>query len=295
MSKSQKVAILMVLAIICAAVSGFGIYKYCNSTKGVIYVFNNDYHAGEKITAEMFSPLKVDATIIDNGKKAGLSTYYITGEEFKKVVSSNEYLLNDVSKEQPLTFNDLALSSGTSIERSLSGDMMAVTIPISGAAAVTDDLRVGSIVNIYSTSAAKTELLFENMKIIARNREGAVSSVTFETDPSDTLALINAANNYKLYFALAQPVSDDKKPAGGIEQTGEDNPQQTEDNSQASVSATDSSPADSSQSSQNQTTISALTDGVQSFPDITSSASDDTSSDRNTTDTESNATDEQTE
>jgi hypothetical protein len=196
MTKSKKVFFLLVLALICAIISGVAIYSYCNASKGFVYVFNSDYKAGTKITSDMFKSIKVDNIIIDNGKKSSLDTYYITGDDFKKVVSSNEYLLNDVSTNQPLTFTDLAYTSGTSIERSLSGDNMAVTIPISGSAAVTDDLRVGSIVNIYSTSSSKTELLFENMKVIARNDGDSLSSVTFETDFDDTLALINAANNY---------------------------------------------------------------------------------------------------
>ena len=94
---------------------------------------------------------------------------------------------------------------------------MAVTVPISGSAAVTDKLRVGSIVNIYKTDAAETRLIFENMKIISRNDGDNISYVTFETSPDDTLDLINAVNNFHLYFALTQPVTDESAHSGYVE------------------------------------------------------------------------------
>lgn len=216
MSKTHKVLILLLLAVICAVVAGFSIYSYCNASKGFIYAFKNDYPAGTKISKDMFYSIKVDDTIITSGQKAGLETYYITGESFEKVIKGNEYLLNDVIKNQPLTFVDLALTSGTSIERSLSGDYMAVTIPISGSAAVTDKLRVGSVVNIFKTDSYETRLIFENMKVIARNKGDNLSSVTFEVTPDDTLDLINAANNYRLYFALAKPVLDENAHSGYV-------------------------------------------------------------------------------
>lgn len=217
MSKTYKVVILIILAAICAVISGISIYVYCNSTKGFIYVFNDNYSAGTKISKDMFYSIKVDDSIIKSGQNAGLDTYYITAENFEKAVKGNEYLLNDVIKDQPFTFVDLAFSSGTSIERSLSGDNMAVTVPISGSAAVTDKLRVGSIVNIYKTDAAETRLIFENMKIISRNDGDNISYVTFETSPDDTLDLINAVNNFHLYFALTQPVTDESAHSGYVE------------------------------------------------------------------------------
>lgn len=216
MSKSRKITILMILAIISAIVTGTLIFKYCNSTKGFIYVFNDDYKAGTRIEKSMLSPMKVDDQIIKTGQKGSLETYYITGENYAKVIERNEYLLNDVSKNQPLTLVDLAMTSGSSIERSLSGNGMAVTIPISGTAAVTDELRVGSVVNIYSSDASGTKLLFENMRIIARNDDKSVSKVTFETSPDDTLDLINAANNKKLYFSLVSPVLDENAHSGYV-------------------------------------------------------------------------------
>lgn len=217
MSKTHKVVILLVLAAICSIIAGVSIYTYLNSTKGFIYCFKADYSAGSKITKDMFYSIKVDDKIIKSGQKAGLETYYITSDNFEKVVNNNEYLLNDVIKDKPLTFTDLALTSGTSIERTLSDGNMAVTIPISGAAAVTDKLRVGSIVNIYKSDAAETRLIFENMKIIAKNEGKSISTVTFETSPDDTLDLINAANNYRLYFSLAQPVLDEDAHTGYVD------------------------------------------------------------------------------
>lgn len=217
MSKTHKVVILLLLAAICAVISGFLIYTYCNSSKGFIYVFNKDYPAGTRITKDMFYSIKVDSSIIENGKKSGLETYYITDENFNKALETNEYLLNDVIKDQPLTFVNLAFSSGTSIERSLSSNTLAVTVPISGSAAVTDKLRVGSVVNIYKSDEAETRLIFENMKIIARNSGDNIDTVTFETNEDDTLDLINAVNNYKLYFALSQPILDENAHVGYVE------------------------------------------------------------------------------
>ena len=229
MTKSRKILILLVLAFISAIVSGYLIYTYCNSTKGFIYVYNDNYKAGTKIEKNMFSAMKVDDQIIKTGQKGSLDTYYITGEHFSKVCKGNEYLLDDVVKDQPLTFVDLALTSGTSIERSLSGNGMAVTIPISGTAAVTDDLRVGSVVNIYTSDASGTKLIFENMRIIARNDDKTISKVTFETSPDDTLDLINAANNKRLYFSLVSPVVDENAHTGYVVSKDDDSSSNTSD------------------------------------------------------------------
>lgn len=219
MSKTMKVAILLVLSLICAALAALGVYMYLKGQKAFIYVFNDNYSAGTKITKDMFTSLKVDDQIILAGQKGGLATYYITGENFEKTLAGNEYLLNDVVKNQPLTFTDLALTSSTAIERKLDGNTYAVTIPISGTAAVTNKLRVGSIVNIYKTDATETRLLFENMRIEATNSDKEISTVTFITGPDDTINLINASNNYKLYFALTTPVSDKNAHSGYVAST----------------------------------------------------------------------------
>lgn len=218
MSKTVKVVILLLMAVVCAAASGIAVYYYCNSTKGFIYVFNSDYKAGTKITKDMFSSMKVDDEIIQSGQKSGIGTYYITGDNFTKVTNGNEYLIDDVSKNQPLTFNNLAFTSASAIERSLSSGTVAVTIPIGGAAAVTNDIRVGSIVNIYTVGTDATKLVFENMRIIARNEDASVAMVTFAAEPNDAIKLINIANNNRLYFSLAQPITDENKHSGYVEQ-----------------------------------------------------------------------------
>lgn len=208
MSKNKKVVFLLIMAIIFSMAASFGVYKYCESQKGIVYIFNANYSAGEKINKEMFTGIKVDEQIINAGKSGTIASYYITGEDFEKVINANEYLLNDVSKGEAFVFTDLAVTSGNAIERKLTNGEVAVTIPISGVALVTDDLRVGSTVNVYITNSTSTELVFENMKIAALTKKnGNISNVTFLLSENDATQMIHIANNNTLYFGLVLPNS----------------------------------------------------------------------------------------
>lgn len=208
MSKNKKAAILLILAVVFAFVAACGVYWYCESSKGIVYIFNDSYSAGTQITKDMFLGIKVDEKIINAGKTADIDSYYITGEDYAKVVAGTEYLLNDVSKGKAFVFTDLAVTSGNAIERKLEDGQVAVTIPISGVAAVTDDLRVGSVVNIFTTSAEETSLAFSEMKIASLTKNGdSISSVTFLLRPEESSRLIHIANNETLYFGLMSPTT----------------------------------------------------------------------------------------
>lgn len=70
MSKGKKIMIVILLAVIFAAISGYALYVYLTPLKTTIYVYNGDYSAGTTITANMLTPISVDNNIVINGKQA---------------------------------------------------------------------------------------------------------------------------------------------------------------------------------------------------------------------------------
>lgn len=202
-SKNKKIALLLVIAVIFCAAACFAVYTYCTPKKAIIYVFNNAYEAGTQIQSSMFTSIEVDSSIVVAGRKAPINEQYVTSANFNSVIQSGDSLLNSVHKGQALTLSTLSVSSGSAIEMNMKSTAIAVTIPVSNITGVTPSLRVGSRVNIYSSSDSKTELILQNMRIINVNKsDGELVSVTIETTNEESLKLIHAATYTKLYLGL---------------------------------------------------------------------------------------------
>lgn len=203
LTKSGKIVLLLFLAALLAIVAGVCIYKYCNSQKEFLYVFNNNYSAGTRITQNMFTSVEVDKVITENGKAGLANDRYVTAENLNKLINSNSYLLYDVKVGQAFTYAMTTNLGKTSIEYALGEDMIAVTIPINSISGVTSELRAGNLVNIYSSSNGSTNLVLNKMKIIAVDKnEGELSSVTFECTDTQAQSLIYAQTYSTIYFGL---------------------------------------------------------------------------------------------
>jgi len=203
MSKGKKIMIVIFLAIIFAAIAGYALYVYLTPLKTTIYVYNGDYVAGTTISANMLTPISVDNTIVVNGKQAKASEQYVTASTVNSVVNSGDSLLVNVYKGQALTLADLSVASGTAIEKNMRTDAIAVTINLNSTTGVTNGLRIGSRVNVYSTLDGVTTLLLENMRIVTVNKNnGVLSSVTFECTQEEAVKIIYATQNTSVQLGL---------------------------------------------------------------------------------------------
>lgn len=207
MSKGKKILIVVFFALIFAFVAGFAIYQYCTPLKTTVYVYNNDYEAGQTITSSMFTPIQVDSSIVINGRNASTNEQYITATEITSILNSGDSLLNNVYKGQTFTKSDLSVASGTAIERNMRSDAIAVTIAINNTNGVTSGLREGSRVNVYTSLDGMTSLFLENMKIIKVNKNsGSLSSVTLECTQEEAVKIIYAQEFTSVYFGLVDTV-----------------------------------------------------------------------------------------
>lgn len=203
MSKGKKIMIVIFLAIIFAAIAGYALYVYLTPLKTTIYVYNGDYVAGTTISANMLTPISVDNTIVVNGQQAKASEQYVTASTVNSVVNSGDSLLVNVYKGQALTLADLSVASGTAIEKNMRTDAIAVTINLNSTTGVTNGLRIGSRVNVYSTLDGVTTLLLENMRIVTVNKNnGALYSVTFECTQEEAVKIIYATQNTSVQLGL---------------------------------------------------------------------------------------------
>lgn len=217
MSKGKKIVVVAFFALLCALIAVWSVYTYCSPKKETIYVFNNDYNAGKTLTADMLTPIQVDSSIVVNGRRAGVNEQYVTEKEINDYIYAGNYLFTGVHTGQALTPTSLSIASGSAVERNMSSDLIAVTIPISSTTGVTSDLRVGCRVNIYASLDGITTLLLENMSVIKVNKsEGQLVSVTLDCNQEQAIKAINATEYYSVYFGLVSPT--DYKPVGeGVE------------------------------------------------------------------------------
>lgn len=206
MAKNRKYIWILVAAIVVAVIGGVSLYLFLVPQKTTVYVFNDNYKAGEALSEEMLTPIQADSKIVVAGKKADTSSRFITGTDISAVLNAGDSLRMDVSEGMPLTLSILSVTGGSTVEMNMDPSKVAVTIPVTNITGVTNDLKEGSRVNIYTTGGDTmgTTLLFQNMRVLSVNRDssGIMNSATIEVTVDESLKLIYAANYSAIYLGL---------------------------------------------------------------------------------------------
>ena len=218
-AKNKKIMLILVAAILAAAASGFALYLYLMPQKTTIYVFRDNYKAGEAVTDAILTPMQVDARIVLAGRTTDTSDRFVTGANRAQYVDKRSNALRmDVAKGMPLTISMLSVDGGSYIEMNMDEKKVAVTVPINSISGVTGDLKAGSRINVYASnykSDNSTTLIFENMRVLSvSGDDGSISAATLEVTPKESLKLIEAANHSSLYFGLVN--------GSGYQATGEE-------------------------------------------------------------------------
>lgn len=203
--KNKKIIIILVVAIAVAILGGVSLWFYLVPQKTTVYVFKENYKAGEVVTGEMLTPIQADSSIVVAGKNADTSSRFVTGQDIDEVLKTGDSLRMDVSAGMPLTISLLSVNGGSSVEMNMDPSKIAITIPVNSITGITNDLKDGSRVNIYAgTSEGGTALMFQNMRVltVAKDSNGTLSSATIEVDKNQSLKLVYAASNTTIYLGL---------------------------------------------------------------------------------------------
>lgn len=203
--KNRKILAILIVAFVIAFIGGVATYMYLAPQKTTVYVFKDNYEAGEVISEDMLTAIQCDSNIIVAGNNAATSSRFVTGKDIDAVLKTGDSLRMDVAAGMPLTISLLSVNGGSSVEMQMDPSKIAVTVPLTSITGVTPDLKAGSKVNIYATSGGNgTVLLFQNMRVlnVQNDNDGNLSSATIETDATQSLKLIYAVQNSSVYFGL---------------------------------------------------------------------------------------------
>lgn len=204
--KKKTITLLLLLFAVLAIAAGVMTKNYLSPQKTTVYMFNGDYEAGTQLSENMLTPVQCDAGIVVAGKNTSASECFVTGDNIVSVISSGEYLRIDVSDGMPLTFSMLSLYGGSDIEMMMDPNKVAVSIPVNAISGVTNDLKVGSRVNIYATgiNTDGITLTLQAMKVLSvvNDANGNICGVTIEADVNESLKLVYAANYTTIYLGL---------------------------------------------------------------------------------------------
>lgn len=204
---NRLTAFFIIIGLIAILVAGYFTYTYLDAMKTTVYVFNGDYAAGTVIDKDMLSTMQVDTKIVANAKEGDVSMQYVTKSGLETVLQSGDALLVDVKKGTTLMPWLLTANGGGAVQNNLTGNMVAITIPVNNYSGVTNDLRIGSKLNIYSTSSydtSRTYLLLENMQVIGTQttNDATLNAITFACTPEQALKLLHANTFEQIYCGL---------------------------------------------------------------------------------------------
>ena len=203
MSKNKIITTLIACAVICSALAGFLIYRFLSPQRGTIFVFNGSYDVGEQITADMLTPMQVDVNMTIAGRNDKVDSTFVTPEKYADVVRSGDSLRMAVSEGMPLTTAMLSVQGGSTVEMNMRTDAIAITVPVDRFAGVTNDLKEGAKVNVYSTQDNVTVLIQQNKRVLeVFKEEGAIVGVSLEEDIQESMELVSAMAAGRVYLGL---------------------------------------------------------------------------------------------
>lgn len=219
-SKNRKILIVLVVAILFAALAGFGVYRILTPQRTTVYVFNNDYTAGTQVTSDMLTPVEVDSKIVIASDSQSTGDIVITDKDYDSVLVSAGVLRNDVKAGNIFTSSMLSTTGGNQIEMVMKKDAVAITIGVTNVTGVTSGLQYGSHVNVYANYENETVLLLQNIKVLSVTYENSnVSTVTLEVDNRQSMELVHAYTFGSVHLGLVDFTGYQKADDNGLAYT----------------------------------------------------------------------------
>ncbi len=201
--KNRIIIILLVCAIACTILAGFMVWNYMTPSRSTIYVFNGDYASGTAVTADILTPIQMDSTVIANGASDSVENHMVTGSEYSEIIHAGEYLRMDVTEGMPLTSGMLSVQGGSTLEANMTSDSIAVSFSVDQFSGVTNELKTGSRVNIYSVINSEVRLIQQNKRILeVFENDGSIQGVSVEESVYESMELIYAIKCGSIYLGL---------------------------------------------------------------------------------------------
>lgn len=203
MKKNKIIAAFAIVAIVLTILTCYLIYHYLSPNRGTIYVFKSNYPAGTQLTKDMLAPVQVDSTITVAGGRGKIEDQFVTPSQYQQYTTSGDSLRMDVAAGMPLTPSMLSQIGGSSVEMNMQPSSVAVTISVDAITGVTNELKPGSRVNIYTAMDSGIRLILQNMRILATYYSGdSLYGVSVETTKEESMQLIYAASYGSIYLGL---------------------------------------------------------------------------------------------
>lgn len=204
-NKSRSIFIILAVGLLLCIAAGAAVYMYLTPQKTVTYQFNDDYEAGTVITADMLTPVTVDANILSGAAKASTEDVFITNQTVGDALSNA--LRMDVSDGMPLTRSMFSATGGTSVEMAMDSANVAVPIDVSSGSGVSEDIQKNTHVNLYATGwggTSGTTLLFQDLTVLKTETDenGNTDMITVEVTPEQSLKLVNAISSCAIYIGI---------------------------------------------------------------------------------------------
>lgn len=202
-TKNKKIILLILLAVLFASISAFGIYQILTPQRSTVYLFNNNYAAGTRVTRAMLTAVEVDSNLVVNSSSVSVGDYLVTADNLDAVLNTAGVLRADVRMGNILVSSMLSTTGGTRVEMAMGPDKVAVTIGANNITSVTAELAQGCRVNVYANYNENTVLILQSMRVLSVAYEnGYVSGVTLECSVADSLRLVHAYTYGSIHLGL---------------------------------------------------------------------------------------------
>lgn len=208
MTKNKKILIVITLALVCAITAGVMIAVFLSPERTTVYAFKDNYSAGTPITADILTPVQVDSKVVAAGTSTNTSAFFITYENYSRIVKVGDVLKSDVGKGTIFMSAQIASQGGSEIEVRMDPTAIAVTIPANSVTGVSNSLSAEARVNVYVTyNSGGTYLLLENIRVLAVDKgDGSLAAVTLELNHDQAVLTINAINTGSINLGLVNGV-----------------------------------------------------------------------------------------
>lgn len=203
--------ILLTLSVIVALTLGFGVYTFFSQQYITVYLYNDSYETGSKISSDMFVSYQMKVDLFN--AMAGTGNKYASADDISNFINSDDSLIVNVAQYTPVTVNQFVSTGGTRVENRLASNMVSVELPIGTVGGLSTDIRVGTRLNImtgYSIDNMKeTDMIFQNLLVVDKvvDANGELFAIYVEVDPAESIKLVHAIAFEKVTASIVKPNS----------------------------------------------------------------------------------------
>lgn len=214
---SQLVLLLM---LVIATLTGFGLYSYLNTQKIPVYLYTADYKQGESLKDIRWIRQDMDISTYNALGTSGVK--YASANDIAEFQNQGDRLAMDVSAYTPCITSQMVSSGGTELESRLGKNMVAAELLSEVVSGLSAEVESGSRINLLSSyvvgDSKRSELLFQNLLVleVVRDGNGNAASVYVELEPGEAVELAHSLTFETVTANILKPgsyvdIPDEKK------------------------------------------------------------------------------------